>query len=184
MPATLLKGSLSQLRVRESAMPTEPPLEYPDASQAHSPENTFRVLFLDKAAHVDRMKESCKDVGYVVIGAETIVEAMAFLHGKDHVDVIVCGAHLESESMFAFLQEVRANKLHQKSTFLILSLESGAVGARLDRTASRAGMALGADAYTIMPVFDAPALIAQIRQMQPDVPKLQGSSPSEKLRSS
>ncbi|MES2644542.1 MAG: response regulator [Myxococcota bacterium] len=162
-------------------MATEPPLEYPLAQDANAPHDTFRVLFLDKPEQIERLKETCKQEGYVVIGAETIATAMAFLEGKNHVDVIVCAAHLETESVFAFLQHVRGHALHAKSMFLILSLESGQHGAYLDRGAARAGMALGANAYVVMPVFDEKALIAQIRQLQPDVPTLQQSAtPDEK----
>src|SRR5688572_24303782 len=92
----------------ERSMTDEPDLEYPAAGTARAPEDTFRVLFLDSPAQVERLKEACKDVGYVVVGAETSLEAMAFLEGKNHVDVIVCAAHLESDSPFEFLQQVRA----------------------------------------------------------------------------
>ena len=44
--------------------------------------------------------------------------------------------------------------LHRDAKFLILSLEPGAIGVQLDRSAARAGMALGADAYVIMLAFD------------------------------
>lgn len=164
-------------------MTTEPRLEYPDADDARSPADTFRILFLDGSPHVDRLKEACKDDGYVVVGAETIAEAMAFLEGKNHVDVIVCAAHLETESMFAFLEHVRADELHKVTKFLILSLASGTHGARLDRSAAQAGALLGANDYVIMPTFDAPALIACIRELQPDVPTLQLASDEEQARS-
>lgn len=164
---------MSRPRPQENTLATEPPLEYPSARKARAPEDTFRLLFLDDPEQVDRLKEAGKDAGYVVVGAETISEAMAFLEGKNHVDVIVCGAHLEGESMFAFLAHVRAHAAHAKSMFLILSLEPGPHGAFLDRSAARVGMALGANGYAIMPVFDPAALIAQIRELQPDVPTLQ-----------
>lgn len=165
-------------------MKGEPQLEYPTARASHPPEETFRVLFLDSRAQIERLKGACKDVGYVVVGTETIEEAMTFLAGKDHVDVIVCAAHLENESAFAFLQHVRAHPTHGKTMFLLLSIEPGAVGARLDRSAAQAGRLLGADAYTIMPVFDACTLVAQIREMQPAVPTLQLSATEEEKRRS
>ena len=128
------------------------------------------------------LKEACKKYGYVVVGVTTIQEAWAFLHGKDHVDVIVCAAHLEEESMFKFLKDVRANDVHGKVAFLILSLESGTSGARMDRSAERAGMLLGADGYLVMPVFDAPELLAQIKKLQPRVPMLQQSATVKEKR--
>ncbi|MES2639411.1 MAG: hypothetical protein V4850_07995 [Myxococcota bacterium] len=163
-------------------MTTEPPLEFPRAQQARGPDDTYRVLFLDSADNVELLKATCKEDGFVVVGSETIAEAMLFLEGKDHVDVIVCAAHLESESMFAFLRHVRAHSTHATSMFLILSLEAGTLGTFLDRSAARAGVALGANAYAIMPTFDALALLAHIRELQPDIPTLlQLETPDEKL---
>lgn len=162
-------------------MAKDPQLEYPVHSNTRAPADTFRILFLDNPDQIERLKETVKDVGYVVLGATTILQAVAFLEGKDHVDVIVCAAHLEADSVFVFLQQVRASALHKDSMFLMLSLEAGTTGTRLDRSAARAGIALGADAYVVMPVFDAGELVAQIRALQPDVPMLQQStSPEEK----
>ena len=117
-----------------------------------------------------------------MVGSTTIKEAWAFLDGKDHVDVIVCAAHLEEESMFQFLKDVRANEKHGKVAFLILSLEPGTSGARMDRSTERAGMLLGADGYLVMPVFDATELVAQIQKLQPAIPMLQQSATDKEKR--
>lgn len=164
-------------------MPKEPKLEHPKSADARSPQETWRILFLDSAENIEQLKGTCKDVGYVVVGATTIEEAWAFLQGKNHADVIVCAAHLEQESMFEFLKGVRDSKVHRATMFLILSLEPSAVGARLDRSTAIAGMALGADAYVIMPTFDACELVNQIRSLQPHVPTLQLAKGEEKRRS-
>ena len=161
-------------------MPKEPKLEHPEPENARSPEKTWRILFVAGATHVEQLKASCLDVGYVVVGATTLDEAWAFLNGKDHVDVIVCTPHLEEESAFAFLRGVRDNPAHRHTVFLFLSLEPGVAGARLDRSAASAGMALGADAYVVMPAFHAAELIAQIRSLQPQVPVLQTVPDEEK----
>ena len=163
-------------------MPKEPELEHPARENARSPQETWRILFLDSAENIEHLKGACKGVGYVVVGATTIEEAWAFLDGKNHADVIVCAAHLEQESMFEFLKGVRDSAIHRRTMFLILSLEPGAAGARLDRSAAVAGMALGADAYVIMPQFDACTLVAQIRSLQPHVPTLQLAIGEEKRR--
>ena len=157
-------------------------MEHPASKDAKSPEETWRLLFLDSADNVVHLKEACKKFGYVVVGATTIQEAWGFLDGKDHVDVIVCAAHLEEESMFKFLKDVRANDKHGKVAFLILSLEPGTSGARMDRSSRRAGMLLGADAYLVMPMFDAPELLAQIKQLQPVIPMLQQSTSEKEKR--
>ena len=161
-------------------MPKEPRVEHPAPENAKSPHQTWRILFLDSAENVEQLKEACKDVGYDVIGATTIEEAWAFLDGKNHADVIVCAVHLEEESMFDFLQRVRASDEHRTTKFLMLSLEPGLAGARLDRSAANAGMALGADAHAVMAVFDAPALVGHLRKLQPTVPTLQMATGEEK----
>ena len=163
-------------------MTKQPDLEHPAPADAKIPHETWRILFLDSADNIVQLKNACKDVGYVVVGSTTIDEAWAFLNGKDHVDVIVCAAHLEEESMFKFLKDVRANDTHQKAAFLILSLKPGTIGAFVDRSTALAGIALGADAYLIMPVFDAVELIAQIQKLQPDIPMLQQSATAEEKR--
>ena len=160
-------------------MTKQPDIERPVAADAKPPQETWRILFLDSVENTVQLKEACKKVGYVVVGATTLKEAWAFIDGKDHVDVIVCAAHLEEGSMFQFLKDVRDNETHRNTAFLIVSLEPGAIGARVDRSTARTGIALGADGYLIMPVFDAAELIAQIQKLQPHIPMLQQSTTAE-----
>lgn len=162
-------------------MSMPPSMEHPTSNDAKAPLQTWRLLFLDSADHVVQLKNACKKDGYVVVGATTIEAAWSFLNGKDHVDVIVCAAHLEEQSAFKFLQEVRKNKIHGNVAFLILSLEPSETGVRLDRSAQRSGILLGASGYLLMPTFDAAALIAEIKKLQPLIPMLQQSAtPQEK----
>ena len=163
-------------------MTNQPDIEHPSPEDAKSALETWRILFLDSAGNIEQLKNSCKKDGYAVVGSTTIEGAWAFLDGKDHIDVIVCAAHLEEESMFQFLQDVRANEKHGKAAFLILSLEPSVSGARMDRSTKRAGMLLGADAYLVMPVFDAAELITQIQQLQPAIPMLQQSATEEEKK--
>ena len=163
-------------------MLAEPKIEHPAPENARSPMKTWRILFLDSAENIEQLKDACKDVGYTVAGALTIEEAWAFLDGKDHADVIVCAAHLEEESMFEFLRSVRDSEVHRNAKFLILSLAPGAAGERLHRSTASAGMALGADTYASMPVFDPRKLIALIKNLQPSVPMLQQSVSEEEKR--
>ena len=161
---------------------TPPNLENPSPQHAKSALETWRILFLDNTENIEQLKTACKKCGYAVVGSTSIQEAWTFLNGKDHVDVIVCAAHLEEESMFQFLKDVRANEKHSKVAFLILSLEPGTSGARLDRSTERAGVLLGADGYLVMPVFNAPELMDQIHKLQPAIPMLQQSATAEEKR--
>jgi DNA-binding response OmpR family regulator len=163
-------------------MPKEPNVEHPAPKNARSPMKTWRILFLDSAGNIEKLKGAGKDAGYTVVGALTIEKAWAFLDGKDHADVIVCAAHLKEESMFGFLKGVRDSEVHRNAKFLILSLEPSAAGARLHRSTKSAGMALGADTYAIMPVFDPHELIALIKELQPSVPMLQQSATDAEKR--
>jgi len=162
----------------------EPELEHPAAEDAKPPMKTWRILFLDNAQNIEKLKDACKDEGYAVAGALTIAEAWAFLDGKDHVDVIVCAAHLEEESMFGFLKRVRDSKVHGDAKFLILALATSALGSQLHSSTARAGFVLGADSYVIMPVFDPQVLVARIKKLQPSVPMLQQSATEEEKRRS
>ena len=165
-------------------MTTEPELEHPSPENARSPMKTWRLLFLDCQENIEELKKAGTDAGYVVVGAVEVAEAWAVLDGKDHVDVIVCAAHLEDESMFAFLAAVRANEVHRDARFLILSVEPSAAAAMLDTSTARSSRALGADAYAVMPTFDPAKLISLVSELQPAVPMLQQSStPANKHRS-
>jgi hypothetical protein len=114
-------------------MQKEPKVEYPAPKDARSPMKTWRILFLDSAGNVKKLKDACKHAGYEVVGALTIEEAWAFLDGKDHADVIICAPHLEEGSMFEFLQGVRDSKVQRNAKFLILSLAPGTLGATPQR---------------------------------------------------
>jgi CheY-like chemotaxis protein len=154
-------------------MPQEPKLEYPSPEDARPPEETWRVLFLDTEEHNKLFKAACKAKGYTVVGAHDMKEAWLFLEGKDHVDVIVCGAHLERGSVFEFLTAVRRNEVHRNSAFIILSLEPSPIAARMEGSTASAAMALGADGYWQMETFDPDKLVEIIEEMRPAVPLLQ-----------
>lgn len=159
-------------------MAKEPEVELPGPGDLKSAESTWRVLFVDSSERNELLKEACKEYGYAVIGAETLEEAWLFLNGKDHVDVIVCAAHLEHESMFEFLHGVRSNALHRDAAFLILSLAPSKTGSRFDESAAATGLALGASAFVPMPVFDVRVLVDHIRRLRPEVPALQQAGTS------
>jgi CheY-like chemotaxis protein len=80
-----------------SEMPTVETASPPLASK-----DTFRILIMDTVEHVNLLKKVCKAAGHSVVPAHTIEEALAFLNNTNHVDVIICAAYLEDESMFDF----------------------------------------------------------------------------------
>jgi CheY-like chemotaxis protein len=151
----------------------EPAIEL--AIHVRAPKDTFRILIMDTVAHTDQLKEACKNAGHSVVPAHTIREAFAFLDGTNHADVIVCAAYLEDESMFEFLRRLRKDLVHQDTAFMILALDPGSTGIRLNASVEFAGKTLGADAFIYMPVFDAARLIAEIKVLLPLIPALEKS---------
>jgi CheY-like chemotaxis protein len=158
----------------------EPAIEL--ASNARAPKDTFRILIMDTVAHTDLLKGACKDAGHSVVPAHTIREAFAFLDGTNHADVIVCAAYMEDESMFEFLLRLRKDPIHRDTAFMILALESGSAGIRLNNSVEFAGKTLGADAFIYMPVFDAARLIAEIKLLLPLIPALEKSRLEEEAK--
>jgi len=137
--------------------------------------NTFRILILDDIEHVKQLKAACKNAGHSVVPAHTVKEAMAFLDGANHADVIVCAAYLEDQNIFEFLKRLRGNPLHKQSMFMILALAPGPMGVKMNATVEIAGHHLGSDAFISMPVFDAVQLIAEIKKLLPLVPWVERS---------
>lgn len=130
-------------------------------------------MFAGSAEHAIQMKEACKDVGHSVASAQTIEEALAFMNGADHVDVIVCAAYLQDESLFDFLTRLQGDPVHKKAMFMILALAPGPVGIKLNESVEIAGNHLGADAFVSMPEFDPVLLISEIKKLLPSIPRLQ-----------
>jgi len=151
-------------------MSDEPKVEPPTTKLR--PVDTFRILLLDSIEHTNQMKDASKEAGHSVVAAHTIKEAIAFLDDIDHADVIVCAAHLEEESLFDFLDQLRKNPVHKNCSFMILSLEPGPAAERTELSTKRAGLLLGANAFVTMPVFDPIQLIVEIKKLLPPIPAL------------
>jgi len=135
--------------------------------------DTFRILIMDTEAHISQLKAVCRGMGHSVIAVRSIEEAFAFLDGTNHADVIVCAAYLENESMFEFLRRLREDPVHKMTVFIIMALEPGPTGTRLNGSVESSGKLLGADAFINMPVFDAARLIKAIKTLLPLVPALE-----------
>ncbi|MDZ4837187.1 MAG: response regulator [Candidatus Melainabacteria bacterium] len=150
----------------------EKPLVEP-ATPELAAKDTFRILILDEMVNVLQLKAACKNAGHSVVPAHTVKEAMSFLDGPNHADVIICAAYLEDENIFEFLKRLRGDAKHDDSMFMILSLAPGPIGVRLNASVEIAGHHLGSDAFISMPVFDAVQLIAAIKALLPVVPWLE-----------
>jgi len=154
-------------------MTTEPLIENLSPANRLADKDTFRILILDSVEHTELLKTACKDVGHSVVGAHTIAEAFAFLDGKDHADVIICAAYLEDESLFDFLTRLRKDPIHRNTMFMTLALAPGPLGRKILSSTEKAGHAMGSNIFINMPVFKAEALIAEIKDLLPLIPKLE-----------
>ena len=154
-------------------MISEPKIEQATPEARVAPSETYRILIMDTVEHSDQLKQACKEAGHSVAIAHTIAEAFAFLEGKDNADLIVCAAYLEDESLFDFLNKLRASEIHQDARFMILALEPGPIGAIANDTTQKVGKLLGADAFVSMPVFNAELLIKEIDKLLPAIPVLE-----------
>lgn len=140
--------------------------------------DTYRILTLENPENIDKLKEACKKAGHQVVPVLTIAEAMAFLDSRDHVDVIISAVHLEEESVFEFLQKVKAPfSLHKDVPFVMLCMDPTPQASSINKSTELAGKLLGADKYVYMPVFDAEHLISEVEPLLPVIP-LKESEPN------
>ena len=144
-------------------------------------EDTYRILTLENPENIDKLKEAWKDAGHQVVPVLTIAQAMAFLDSRDHVDLIISAVHLEEESVFEFLQRVKApDSNHKEVPFVMLCMEPNPLASALNKSTALAGKLLGADKYVYMPQFDAAHLIAQVEPLLAAFPKKETEANPEK----
>jgi len=135
------------------------------------PTQTFRILVLENPENIDKLKEVCKLNGHQVVPCFTIGESMLFLDTKDHVDLIISAVHLEEESVFEFLNKVKApQSVHKDVAFVMLCMEPNPLASVINKSTELAGKLMGADRYLYMPEFDANRLIVEIADLLPPVP--------------
>jgi CheY-like chemotaxis protein len=135
------------------------------------PRDTYRILTLENPENIEKLKAVCKTAGHEVVPVLTVREAMKFLDSKDHVDVIISAVHLANESVFDFLQRVKArDSEHREVRFLMLCVEPSMLAMNFDGCTQRAGELLGADKYILMPEFDADRLMEEVELLLPPIP--------------
>jgi PleD family two-component response regulator len=136
------------------------------------PLRTFRILTLEDADNIEKLKIACKEAGHQVVPATTITLAMDFLKTKDHVDVIIAAAHLQSESIFEFLKQVKATDSHLHAVpFVMLSSDPGFIATITSPAIELAANLMGADKYLLMTEFDAERLMKEIEPLFPAIPR-------------
>lgn len=81
-----------------------------------------------------------------VIWARTITEAHQLLE-DGHFDIIICGTHLQQESMFQFLKEVREKVFSKNIPFICFRSGASDFAKSSDSQIEYTSQLLGANAY-------------------------------------
>lgn len=137
-----------------------------------SPLETYRILMLDDPENIERMTLACKQAGHQVVAVSTIERAMLFLQTKDHVDVVVAAAHLQQESVFEFLKQLRSDDSHLKDVpFVMLCADPGFLATVSSPAVEIAANLMGTDKYLLMLEFDPDLLMQEIVLLLPIVPR-------------
>lgn len=132
---------------------------------------TYRILTLENPDNIERLKSVCQRAGHQVVPVTTIAQALEFLETKDHVDIIVAAAHLETESVFEFLVRVKKADSHLRTVpFVMLCADPGMLATVTSPAVEIAANLMGADKYLLMPEFDAEKLMAEIEPLFPPIP--------------
>lgn len=146
------------------------------SEEIHSPDPRdvdsaiYRILALDTVEHIEILRVAAQLAGHEVVAVTRISEAMHFLDTKDHVDVVVSAVHLEQESVFDFLREMKRSPLHKDVPFMMLCSDPGDFALAINRSVETAASVMGVDKYLTMPKYDVVRLIKEITAMIPERP--------------
>ncbi len=128
----------------------------------------YRILFLyDSKEHVQALEDACKLGGHELVVMRTVGESLEWLNRKDHIDVIVSATHLETESVFDFLNAVKKDPRHSWVQFVMLSSNQSDLADYLHDTVKHTARILGADKYVVMNVFCPLRLLKEIEAAFP-----------------
>ncbi len=131
----------------------------------------YRIVMLDNNhGHIEALRAkagvNCKEI----LSFNTIAAAMQWIDTKDHVDVIVSNAFLETENVFEFLKAVKQNESHNWIQFILVCTEVNDLTSFLNKTAEKTARILGADKYIMMSEFCPERLLKEIEASLPNMP--------------
>lgn len=132
------------------------------------PKHTFRIMVLDNQENINTLTEACRKAGHQVVPVLRISEGMNFLDTKDHIDIVVSRVHLEHESVFDFLKEVKSRPQHKDVRFMMVCENPGELAKAVDETVRTAAEIMGVDKYLTMNGYDVKRLIKEIAAIVPD----------------
>lgn len=93
-----------------------------------------------------------------VDGAKTLLTAASF-------DLLICGAHLNSGTVFDLLKFVKSDPDRRTISFVCLCTRPTSMAKSIDETVRATAMLLGADKYITQEVFDAEQFRTEIESL-------------------
>lgn len=131
------------------------------------PDHTYRIMALDSAEHIEALTLACQLDGHQVVPVLTIAEGMKFLNTRDHIDIVISAVHLENESVFDFLKQVRTLPEHKNVRFMMICSEPSALAESLNQTVKATAEIMGVDKYLMMQDYDTERLMKELTAMLP-----------------
>ena len=138
----------------------------------NGPLQTYRIMALDTKENITTLSIACLKDGHQVIPVLTIRDGMDFLNTKDHIDIVISRVHIEDESVFDFLKEVRSRDEHKEVRFMMICTSPSEFAAAVDETIRTAAEIMGVDKYLTMDSYDVERLMKEIYAILPrNLPK-------------
>ncbi|MDR3615240.1 MAG: hypothetical protein P4L53_16905 [Candidatus Obscuribacterales bacterium] len=143
-----------------------PQIIKPDMNKG--PSQTYRIMVLDTKENIGLLTEACLRDGHQVVPVLTISEGMHFLNTKDHIDVVISRVHIENESVFDFLKEIKSRDQHKDVRFIMICSEPSEFAKAVDATVRTAAEIMGVDKYLTMATHDVERLMKEIEAIIPN----------------
>ncbi len=131
------------------------------------PAKTYRIMVLDTKENISLLTEACLRDGHQVVPVLTIGEGMHFLNTKDHIDIVISRVHIENESVFDFLKEVKSRDQHKDVRFMMICSDPSEFAKAVDGTIRTAAEIMGVDKYLTMTTHDVERLMKEIEAIIP-----------------
>jgi response regulator RpfG family c-di-GMP phosphodiesterase len=142
-----------------------PQLIEPDTN--NEPSKIYRIMVLDTKENIGLLTEACLRDGHQVVPVLTISEGMHFLDTKDHIDIVISRVHIETESVFDFLKEVKSRDHHKNVRFMMICSNPSEFAKAVDETVRTAAEIMGVDKYLTMSTYDVGRLMKEIEAIIP-----------------
>jgi response regulator RpfG family c-di-GMP phosphodiesterase len=142
-----------------------PQLIEPDTN--NEPSKIYRIMVLDTKENISLLTEACLRDGHEVVPVLTIGEGMHFLNTKDHIDIVISRVHIENESVFDFLKEVKSRDQHKDVRFMMICSNPSEFAKAVDETVRTAAEIMGVDKYLTMSTHDIGRLMKEIEAIIP-----------------